>query len=88
MGLNERQLQQVRGEQIALVMQDPFTSLNPMMRVGDQIGEVFKLHRGFGRRKAWLESISMLDKVGVPAPEDSARKYPHQMSGGQRCRRG
>jgi oligopeptide transport system ATP-binding protein len=85
-GLRERQLQGVRGAQIALVMQDPFTSLNPMMRVGSQIAEALRLHRGFGRKQAWQESIAMLELVGVPAPESSARRYPHQMSGGQRQR--
>ncbi|HWD41223.1 MAG TPA: ABC transporter ATP-binding protein [Fimbriimonas sp.] len=85
-GLKERQLQDVRGEQIALVMQDPFTSLNPMMRVGEQIAEALRLHRGFKRKQAVDESIRMLDLVGVPAPESSSRRFPHQMSGGQRQR--
>ncbi len=85
-GLRERQLQAIRGEEIALVMQDPFTSLNPMMRIGEQVAEALRLHRGFGRRKAWEESVAMLERVGVPAPANSARRYPHQMSGGQRQR--
>ncbi len=84
--LPEREMRKVRGEQIALVMQDPFTSLNPMMRVGDQIGEALMLHQDMGRREAWAKSVEMLEKVGVPAPESSARKFPHQMSGGQRQR--
>jgi len=85
-GLPERQMQEIRGEQIALVMQDPFTSLNPMMRIGHQIGEVLRLHHGYSKDKAWKAAIEMLEKVGVPAPESSANKYPHQMSGGQRQR--
>jgi oligopeptide/dipeptide ABC transporter ATP-binding protein len=85
-GLPERDLRDIRGEQIGLVMQDPFTSLNPMMRIGDQIGEAFRLHRGMNKKEAWAKSVEMLEKVGVPAPESSARKYPHQMSGGQRQR--
>jgi oligopeptide/dipeptide ABC transporter ATP-binding protein len=85
-GLSEREWRKIRGEQIALVMQDPFTSLNPMMRVGDQIAEVFRLHQGLSRGQAWQKSVEMLEHVGVPAPEASARKYPHQMSGGQRQR--
>ena len=84
--LRERDYQQIRGDQIALVMQDPFTSLNPMMRIGDQIAEALRLHQNLSRSDAWKQSIEMLEKVGVPAPENSARKYPHQMSGGQRQR--
>ncbi len=76
----------VRGQDISMVMQDPFTSLNPMMRVGDQIAEVYQLHQGIPKRAARRLAVEMLDKVGVPAPEDSVRKYPHQMSGGQRQR--
>lgn len=85
-GLKEKELQEIRGDQIALVMQDPFTSLNPMMRIGDQIGEAFRLHQKMGRQEAWSKAIEMLDKVGVPDPAGAARKYPHQMSGGQRQR--
>ena len=85
-GISEKEYQQIRGDQIGLVMQDPFTSLNPMMRIGDQIGEAFRLHQNVDKATAWAKSIDMLDRVGVPAPESSARKYPHQMSGGQRQR--
>lgn len=69
-----------------MVMQDPFTSLNPVMQVGWQIAEVFTLHQGLNRAAAWDKAVEMLGKVGVPAPAESARKYPHQMSGGQRQR--
>ncbi len=85
-GLKERKLREVRGEQIALVMQDPFTSLNPMMRIGSQIAEALRLHHGLSKSAAWKESIEMLDKVGVPAPKNAAKRYPHQLSGGQRQR--
>lgn len=85
-GLPEKELREIRGEQIALVMQDPFTSLNPMMRIGDQIGEALRLHQGMNKKQAWDRAVEMLEMVGVPAPPDSARKYPHQMSGGQRQR--
>lgn len=84
--LSPRQWLDVRGDQIALVMQDPFTSLNPMMRVGDQIAEAFRLHQNLSKDSARKEAMKMLDLVGVPIPEQSARKYPHQMSGGQRQR--
>lgn len=85
-GMSAREWTSVRGQEVALVMQDPFTSLNPLMRVGDQIAEVLELHQGKGRREARAAAVEMLRTVGVPSPEDSARKYPHQMSGGQRQR--
>jgi oligopeptide/dipeptide ABC transporter ATP-binding protein len=85
-GLKEKEWRDIRGDQIGLVMQDPFTSLNPMMKIGDQIAECYRLHQGLGKKEAWARSVEMLEKVGVPVPEASARKYPHQMSGGQRQR--
>jgi oligopeptide/dipeptide ABC transporter ATP-binding protein len=85
-GLRERDYRKIRGKDIALVMQDPFTSLNPMMRVGDQIAEALWLHQDMDKRRARQEAVKMLELVGVPAPSSSASKYPHQMSGGQRQR--
>ncbi len=85
-GLKEKQWREIRGDQIGLVMQDPFTSLNPMMKIGHQIAECYQLHQGLRKKQAWEKSVEMLEKVGVPVPEASARKYPHQMSGGQRQR--
>ena len=84
--LKEREWLAVRGDEIALVMQDPFTSLNPMMRVGEQIAEALRLHQNMDKRAAWNRAVEILGQVGVPAPESSASKYPHQMSGGQRQR--
>jgi oligopeptide/dipeptide ABC transporter ATP-binding protein len=85
-GIREREYRDIRGDQIALVMQDPFTSLNPMMRVGDQIAEAFVLHQNLSWKTAREKAVEMLGKVGVPSPASSARKYPHHMSGGQRQR--
>ena len=73
-GLRERDYRDVRGDQIALVMQDPFTSLNPMMRVGDQIAEAFVLHQNLSWKAAREKAVEMLGKVGVPSPAASARK--------------
>lgn len=85
-GLPESELRKIRGGDIALVMQDPFTSLNPMMRIGHQVAEALTLHQDLRGKEAWNRAVEMLGKVGVPAPESSARKFPHQMSGGQRQR--
>lgn len=85
-GLKERDYRKVRGADIALVMQDPFTSLNPMMRVGNQIAEALWLHQDLSKSAARQKAVTLLEQVGVPAPESSARKFPHQMSGGQRQR--
>lgn len=84
--LSKREWLDVRGRDVALVMQDPFTALNPMMRVGDQIAEVYRLHQGLSWSSGRAKAVEMLRRVGVPAPPESARKYPHQMSGGQRQR--
>lgn len=85
-GLSEREWRQIRGKQIGMVMQDPFASLNPMMRVGDQIAETLMLHLGKSKHVARSEAIDWMRKVGIPSPESSWRKFPHQMSGGQRQR--
>jgi len=85
-GLPEREWRKVRGAQIGLIMQDPFTSLDPMMRIGHQIAEALVQHQKMSKATAWTKAVELLDMVGVPAPEASARKYQHQMSGGQRQR--
>jgi len=86
LSLKPKEWLDIRGQEVSMVMQDPFTSLNPVMQVGWQIAEVFTLHQGLSRAAAWEKAVEMLGKVGVPAPAESARKYPHQMSGGQRQR--
>lgn len=84
--LTQREMLALRGSDLAMVMQDPFTSLNPVMRIGDQVAESFVLHQGLDWSRARQESVQMLGHVGIPSPEDSARKYPHELSGGQRQR--
>jgi oligopeptide/dipeptide ABC transporter ATP-binding protein len=86
MTLGEREMQQVRGNRIAMVFQEPMTALNPVFTVGDQIAEVARIHAGMSRRDAWAKAVEMLALVGMPAPEQRAGEYPHQLSGGMRQR--
>jgi len=84
--LAPRELRRVRGNAIAMIFQEPMTSLNPVYTVGDQIGEVLELHRGLTPRQARAASIAMLQKVGIPSPDERIDSYPHQMSGGMKQR--
>jgi len=84
--LNEREMQHVRGNRIAMVFQEPMTALNPVFTIGDQVGEVARIHAGMSKRDAWAKAIEMLKIVGIPAPEQRAGEYPHQLSGGMRQR--
>jgi oligopeptide/dipeptide ABC transporter ATP-binding protein len=86
MKLGEREMQQVRGNRIAMVFQEPMTALNPVFTVGDQIAEVARIHAGMSKRDAWTKAVEMLKLVGIPAPEQRAGEYPHQLSGGMRQR--
>lgn len=84
--MSEREIRRVRGNQISMIFQEPMTSLNPVFTVGDQIGEVFRIHRGMGKRESIQEAVRMLEAVRIPAPAARVRDYPHQMSGGMRQR--
>jgi oligopeptide/dipeptide ABC transporter ATP-binding protein len=84
--LDEKRMRAVRGNMIAMIFQEPMTSLNPVYTTGDQIVEAIKLHQKKTTEEAWEIAIDMLRKVGIAAPELRVREYPHQMSGGMRQR--
>ena len=84
--LGEREMQRLRGDDLAMIFQEPMTSLNPVFDIGDQIAEVVRLHRPAGRRAARERAVELLERVGIPAPREALHRYPHQLSGGQRQR--
>jgi peptide/nickel transport system ATP-binding protein len=84
--LTEEAMRDVRGKDIAMIFQEPMTSLNPVLTVGSQIAEVLLLHEPLSRGQAWQKAIEMLRLVRIPEPEQRAKSYPHQLSGGMRQR--
>ncbi len=84
--LGEAEMRRLRGDEIAMVFQDPSSSLNPVHRVGDQVAEVIRAHRDESRAKAAAHATMLLKDVGLPDPQQRARAYPHELSGGQRQR--
>ena len=84
--LPEPQMRQIRGADIAMIFQEPMTSLNPVFTVGNQIVEAVMLHQQVDRQEAWARAVEMLDKVRIPDSHRRAREYPHQFSGGMRQR--
>jgi len=84
--LPEDQMRNVRGNRIAMIFQDPMTSLNPVFTIGNQIAEGLRIHRGLTRDQAEDECVKLLSLVGIPAPRERLKDYPHQLSGGMRQR--
>jgi peptide/nickel transport system ATP-binding protein len=84
--LPEAQMQDLRGNRLAMIFQEPMTSLNPSYTVGDQIGETLVRHRGLHRREAEREAVELLRRVRIPSPEQRVSEYPHKLSGGMRQR--
>ena len=84
--LDQRSMENVRGNDISMIFQEPMTSLNPLFTVGHQISEAIAVHQGVGKREATRMAVEMLRRVSIPQPEERAHSYPHQMSGGMRQR--
>ena len=84
--MNDRGMRQIRGNEIGMIFQDPMTSLNPTMTIGDQIAETVILHRGADKKTALARAVEVLGLVGMPHPAERVSNYPHQMSGGMRQR--
>ncbi|MFF7292147.1 ABC transporter ATP-binding protein [Microbacterium sp. NPDC008134] len=85
-GMPDRELARLRGDEIGIVFQEPRTALNPIRTVGRQIAEAIRIHEGIGRREARARAIEEAARVRLPAPESIVDRYPHQLSGGQRQR--
>jgi len=85
-GRSRAELNELRGDRIAMVFQDPMQALNPSLRLGEQLAEVLTCHKGMPFNEAWGRSVEMLKRVNMPDPEDVMKRYPHQISGGQQQR--
>jgi peptide/nickel transport system ATP-binding protein/oligopeptide transport system ATP-binding protein len=83
---SELQMRKIRGKSISMIFQEPMTSLNPMLSIGFQVGEVLANHEGLTARQARVRTIELLEMVGIPSPERRTTEYPHQLSGGMRQR--
>lgn len=86
LSLEEDEMRMLRGDRIAMIFQDPLTSLNPVFTVGDQIAEVFQAHQDMQAKHAMKRAVELLDLVGIPRPDQRVKEYPHQFSGGMRQR--
>jgi oligopeptide/dipeptide ABC transporter ATP-binding protein len=84
--LDDSAMRHIRGNRISMIFQEPMSALNPVFTVGDQVAEVVRIHGQGSRRDAWNRAVEMLSLTGIPAPEQRAREYPHQLSGGMRQR--
>ena len=84
--VSKKRIHEVRGGEIGVIFQEPMSALNPVHRVGRQIVEGLRLHKGLGKREALKEAVTLLKMVGIPAPEQRIMDYPHQLSGGMRQR--
>ena len=86
LSLSEDEMCKIRGNEIAMIFQDPMTALNPTMSIGEQLMEPLMILQGYKKKDAWKEAVEVLKKVGIAAPEKRMKEYPHQLSGGMRQR--
>src|SRR5688572_8580474 len=84
--LDDSEMRHIRGNRISMIFQEPMSALNPVFTVGDQLAEVVRIHGEGSRKDAWKRAVEMLSLTGIPDPEERARQYPHQLSGGMRQR--
>ena len=84
--LPEKEMQKIRGKKISMIFQEPMTSLNPVLSIGDQVGETLRIHKRFSRKQARIAAIDLLKAVKIADPEKRVDEYPHQLSGGMRQR--
>ncbi len=81
--LSESEMVHMRGNRISMIFQQPQSSLNPVFKIGDQVGEVLQIHQSMGKEESWNKAVELLRLVGIPDPESKAHSYPHEVSGGQ-----
>ena len=86
LGLNNEEMRKLRGREISMIFQEPMNSLNPVLKVGDQVAESIRLHQGLSKKDSLERALEMLRLVGMPSAEERLKNYPHQMSGGMRQR--
>jgi oligopeptide/dipeptide ABC transporter ATP-binding protein len=85
-GKTSKEMGSIRGQEMSMIFQEPMTSLNPVLTVGEQIAETVRHHQGLSNKEAMQRAVDMLEKVGIPMPETRVKQYPHQLSGGMRQR--
>jgi ABC-type dipeptide/oligopeptide/nickel transport system ATPase component len=81
-GLSTSEMTQIRGDRIAMIFQQPQSSLNPVFKVGDQLAEVLQIHQDMNKKQGWARAVELLEQVGIPDPKRRVNAYPHELSGG------